>query len=116
MSLTLEVPVINIKDTINFKTLREKGPAAVDVKGDEVVQIISKGSEIKVIITQEHYLNLLAAYNQLLQRSGRKPEEKVSFEERLQSFEQRLNEISNVAEEKVSGRKWRDGRKKVGNS
>jgi hypothetical protein len=107
--------MMNLKETINFKTLREKGPAAIDVKGDEVVQVISKGSEIKVIISQEHYLNLLAAYNQMLVRSGEKKDEIVDIEERLQSFEERLSEVMKVAEEDEEGRKWHDGRKTVGN-
>jgi hypothetical protein len=81
---------MNLKDTINFKTLREKGPSAIDVKGDEVVQVISKGTEVKVIISQEHYLNLLSAYTQLLIRSGKKNEVTINLEDRLKSFEERL--------------------------
>ncbi len=109
--------MMNLKETINFKTLREKGPAAIDVKGDEVVQVISKGSEIKVIISQEHYLNLLAAYNQLLVKAGAKKEETVDFEERLQSFEERLTKIIKKAEGPIrAGRKWQDGRKSAGNN
>jgi hypothetical protein len=108
--------MMNLKETINFKTLREKGPAAIDVKGDEVVQVISKGSEIKVIISQEHYLNLLAAYNQLLVKAGAK-EETVDFDERLQSFEERLTKIIKKAEGPIkAGRKWQDGRKSAGNN
>jgi hypothetical protein len=97
--------MMNLKETINFKTLREKGPAAIDVKDDEVVQVISKGSEIKVIISQEHYLDLLAAYNQLLVRSGAKKEETVDFEKRLQSFEERLTKIVKAADGTKAGRK-----------
>ncbi len=108
--------MMNLKETINFKTLREKGPASIDVKGNEVVQVISKGSEIKVIISQEHYLNLLAAYNQMLTRSGIKKEETVSIEERLNSFEDRLSKIIKVTEEESEGsRKWQSGQKTAGN-
>jgi hypothetical protein len=81
---------MNLKDTINFKTLREKGPSAIDVKGDEVVQVISKGTEVKVIISQEHYLNLLSAYTQLLIRSGKKNEETINLEDRLKAFVKKL--------------------------
>lgn len=89
---------MNIKETINFKTLSEKGLSAIDVKGNEVVQVISKGSDIKVIISQEHYLNLLAAYNQLLVRAGVKEEKTVDMEERMRSFEDRLSKIMEVTE------------------
>lgn len=102
--------MMNLKETINFKTLREKGPAAINVKGDEVVQLISEGSEIKVIISQGHYLNLLAAYNQLLVRAGVNKKETVDIEERMQSFEERLSKVIKVAEEE-EGRKWHDGQK-----
>src|SRR5690554_4917897 len=30
------------------------------VRGDEVVQVLHRGGEIKVLMTQEHYLNLLS--------------------------------------------------------
>jgi hypothetical protein len=108
--------MMNLKETINFKSLREKGPSAIDVKGDEVVQVITKGSEIKVIISQEHYLNLLSAYNNILIRSGIKKEETVNFEEQLKSFEERLSKIVKVTEEDMEGsRKWQDGQKTAGN-
>ncbi len=106
--------MMNIKETINFKALREKGPAAIDVKGDEVVQVISKGSEIKVIISQQHYLNLLAAYNQMVVRTGKKKQETVDIEERLQSFEERLSKVMKVTEEEEEGSKWQDGRETAG--
>lgn len=107
--------MMNVKETINFKTLREKGPAAIDVKGDEVVQVVSKGSEIKVIISQEHYLNLLTAHNQMLIRAGVKKQEFVNIEERLQSFEEKLDKVMKATEEDEEGnRKWQDGRKTVG--
>jgi hypothetical protein len=108
--------MMNLKETINFKSLREKGPAAIDVQGDEVVQVISKGAEIKVIITQEHYLNLLSAYNASLVRAGIKKEELVDIEDRLESFEASLSKIMRLAEDDgEEGKKWQSGRKKAGN-
>lgn len=106
---------MNIKDTINFKTLREKGPSAIDVHGDEVVQVISKGTEVKVLITQEHYLELLAAYNHALVRTGVKSEKLVDLEERLESFEASLTKIMNLADEETKdAKRWHGGRKKAG--
>lgn len=90
---------MNIKDTINFKALREKGPSSINVENNEVVQLITKGSEIKVIVTQDHYLNLLNAYHQLLLRSNVKKEETVNIEERMQSFEEKLAKVMQLAEE-----------------
>lgn len=107
--------MMNLKETINFKTLREKGPSAIEVKGDEVVQVVSKGSDIKVIISQEFFLNLLSCKNELLKRAGKKDEKTVDIEERLKAFEDKLSKVMKATEESEEGRKWQDGRKTVGN-
>lgn len=106
---------MNLKETINFKTLREKGPSAIEVKGDEVVQVVSKGSDIKVIISQEFFLNLLSCKNELLKRAGKKDEKTVDIEERLKAFEDKLSKVMKATEESEEGRKWQDGQKTVGN-
>ncbi len=107
--------MMNLKETINFKSLREKGPSAIDVKGDEVVQVVSKGSDIKVIISQEFFLNLLSCKNELLKRAGKKDEKTVDVEERLKAFEDKLSKAMKATEESEEGRKWQDGQKTVGN-
>jgi hypothetical protein len=91
--------MMNLKATINFKTLREKGPSAVNIKGDEVVQIIGKGSEIKVIVTQEYFLNLLSAYNNILVRNGIKKEEKVKLEDMIGEFQAELKEMRKLLDD-----------------
>ena len=110
--------MMNIKHTINFKTLREKGPGAIDVKEDEVVQLISRGKDIKVIVSQGHYLELLQAYNQMLIRRGLKDEEVANVEERMNSFEERLSEIAELSkeDEKEESSKWSNGQKAVGSN
>lgn len=115
MSLNEVENMMNLKETINFKTLREKGPNSIDVKGDEVVQVVSKGSDIKVIISQEFFLNLLSCKNELLKRSGKKEERTVDIEERLKAFEDKLAKVLKTSDESGEGRKWQGGRKKVGN-
>lgn len=107
--------MMNLKETINFKTLRAKGPSAIDLQGDEVVQVVSKGSDIKVIITQEFFLNLLNCKNELLRRAGKKEELTVNIEDRLQVFEDKLSRILEASEEKKGGQQWHGGRKTVGN-
>lgn len=104
---------MNIKDTINFKTLREKGPSSIEIKDDEAIQLVGKGAEIKVVITQDHYLQLLSAHHQLLIRSGKRSEEAISIEDRLQSFEEKLSKIIKVTEEE--DKKWKNGQKMAGN-
>lgn len=89
--------MMNLKETISFKTLREKGASAVEVSNDEVVQIVSKSSEIKVLITQEYFLKLLTAYNSLLVSSGEKKEKVVSKEEMATYFSSLENRINLIA-------------------
>lgn len=107
--------MMNLKETINFKTLKEKGPSAIEVKGDEVVQVVSKGSDIKVIISQEFFFNLLSCKNELLKRAGKKDEKIVDVKERLKAFEDKLSKVMKATEESEEGRKWQDGQKTVGN-
>jgi hypothetical protein len=49
---------MNIKKTINFKELRDKGINAIDVSNDEVIQLKGK-NQIYCVVTQEFLLNLL---------------------------------------------------------
>jgi flagellar motility protein MotE (MotC chaperone) len=107
--------MMNLKATINFKTLREKGPSSIDVKGDEAVQVVSKGSDIKIIISQEFFLNLLSCKNELLKRAGKKEEKSVDIEERMKVFEDKLSKVMKASEESEEGRKWQGGQKTAGN-
>ena len=111
-----EIPMMNLKNTINFKTLREKGPSAIEVENDEVVQVVSRSSDIKVVVTQDYFLKLLSAYNNFLTHSGHKEEEviEVDFEKRLDSLEKRFQKISKLTNDDEGSSKWQDGQKKVG--
>lgn len=90
---------MNLKDTINFTKLRERGPAGIDLKNDEVIQLITRDSEIKVVITQEYFLNLLSVYNDVLIRNKLKEEKTVNLEEMLGGFQSELKEILNLSKE-----------------
>lgn len=109
--------MMNLKETINFKTLREKGPSSIDVKDDEVVQVVSKGSDIKVIISQQFFLELLSAKNELLKRAGKKEDKFVDIEDRLNSFEKKLARVIKTTknETEKEDKKWHDGQKTAGN-
>jgi len=49
------------KATVVASKLREQMAHYFEmVRGDEVVQILHRGGDIKVLMTQEHYLNLLS--------------------------------------------------------
>lgn len=94
--------MMNLKETINFKALREKGVAALEIKNDEVVQIVGKNSEIKVVLTQEYFLKLLSAYNSILVESGHKKEKILSegeVQKALSGLEERLTKLVKLSNE-----------------
>ena len=81
---------MNLKNTINFKSLRDGGPSSVDLKDDEVIQLIGRDAQVKVILTQEYFLTLLGAYQNVLIKNGIKEEKTVNIEEKLNSFEKKM--------------------------
>ena len=110
--------MMNLKETMNFTKLREKGPTGLDLKNDEVIQLITRDSEIKVIITQEYFLNLLSTYNDVLIRKGLKVEKRVNIEDKLVELEEEMKEIFKLVHEDKEKEKEEcktTGRKMVGN-
>lgn len=91
---------MKIKGTINFKQLREKGPSSIDVKDDEIVQLVSRGKDIKYIVNAQHYLELNAMKASLLENAGLKKQETVEIDfnnpKFKKSLEDRFNNLSKV--------------------
>lgn len=48
------------KKTLNFSELKSDPSAVADLKNDDVAQIFHRGHEVKVIMTQDHFFNLMA--------------------------------------------------------
>lgn len=92
--------MLNIKKTINFKTIRDKGPKSIDIKNDEVVQIVSSGKEILCVVTQEHLMNLVSAYNSLLIHTGHKKEEivLVDINEKIKDIDKEVKKLLKIAQ------------------
>lgn len=61
--------MMNIKNTIQFKTLRDKGVSALDIKDDEIIQVYTKDG-VKCIVTQEHLFKLFADLEKYKEKSG----------------------------------------------
>ena len=93
--------MLNIKKTINFKTIRDKGPKSIDIKNDEVVQIVSSGKDILYVVTQDHLLQLMSAYNSLLVHTGHKKEEVVTIDisTKMKEMEKDLKKLLKIANE-----------------
>jgi hypothetical protein len=48
------------KKTLNFSDLKSDPSAVAELKNDEVVQVFHRGHEVKVMMTQDHFFNLMA--------------------------------------------------------
>lgn len=92
---------MNIKETINFTKLREKGPKSLEIKDDEIIQLVSSGQEIKCIVTQEYLLSLESCREQVLIRQGLKEEKRVLHDpNKLKGeFKKKLENIMEIAKE-----------------
>lgn len=106
--------MMNLKETMNFTKLREKGPAGLDLKNDEVIQLVTRDSEIKVVITQEYFLTLLSVYNNVLIENGHKKEERVNLKDKIAEFEQELKELVKLTQEDKENEECRTGHQRVG--
>ena len=92
---------MNLKETLSFKQLREKGPNAIDLKSDEVVQLVSRGTNgIKVIITQEFFLKLLSSFQNTAHSGGDDvPTVQVDFNKKLQMLETKVTKLLELSEQ-----------------
>jgi hypothetical protein len=61
---------MNIKKTINFKELKDNGPASIKLKNDEILKLVSPGLETHYIITQEHLFKLFTNEEKMLELNG----------------------------------------------
>lgn len=51
------------KDSITATQLKNYGEELSQLAGKEAIQVLHRGAEVKVIITQEFFFHLLATYN-----------------------------------------------------
>lgn len=48
------------KKTLSVCDLKSDASAISELKNDEVIQVFQRGHDVKVIMTQDHYFNLMA--------------------------------------------------------
>lgn len=65
--------MLNIKDRINFTKLRKLGPTSIDVKDNEVVELVSRG-ETRYVLDSKFFLTLLSSYEQTKIQRGLIPD------------------------------------------
>lgn len=89
------------KKTLNFSELKSDPSAVADLKNDEVVQVFHRGHEVKVVMTQDHFFNLIAK----LEGAGKTS--RYDVDELLTEFDDRLKEVSALLRKSKQSKKTR---------
>jgi hypothetical protein len=79
------------KKTVNFSDLKTDPSEVSELKNDEVLQVFHRGHEVKVIMTQNHFFNLMARLEKL-ENSGMTS--KYDVEELLTEFDDKLKQVN----------------------
>ena len=98
------------KKTLNFSDLKSDPSAVAELKNDEVVQIFHRGHEVKVIMTQNHFFNLMARLEKF-ENSGKTS--KYDVDDLLAEFDNKLKQVNAMLGKNKSMKKA--GRKRVSN-
>ncbi|MFP5385568.1 MAG: hypothetical protein ACLGHN_05775 [Bacteriovoracia bacterium] len=79
------------KKTLNFSDLKSDPSAIAELKNDEVVQVFHRGHEVKVMMTQDHFFNLMARLEKF-ENSGKTS--KYDVEDLLAEFDNKLKQVN----------------------
>lgn len=91
------------KKTITFSELNNGGASvATELKDGEVIQIFHRGSEVKVMMTQDHYFNLLARLEKTEAQSKKSP---YNPEGLMRAFDKKMKQLDDVLNKASSNKK-----------
>lgn len=91
------------KKTITFSELNNGGTSvAAELKDGEVLQIFHRGSEVKVMMTQEHYFTLLARLEKA-ENAGKRTS--YDPEKLMKSFEEKVRKLDDMLKRAPRGKK-----------
>lgn len=90
------------KKTVNFSDLKSDPSAISDLKNEEVVQVFHRGHEVKVIMTQDHFFNLMARLEKF-ENAGKTS--KYDVDELLAEFDNKLKQVNAMIGKNKSTRK-----------
>jgi hypothetical protein len=79
------------KKTLNFSDLKSDPSAVAELKNDEVVQVFHRGHEVKVMMTQDHFFNLMARLEKF-ENSGKTS--KYDVDDLLAEFDNKLKQVN----------------------
>ncbi len=79
------------KKTVNFSDLKSDPSSIAELKNDEVVQVFHRGHEVKVVMTQDHFFNLMARLEKF-ENSGKSS--KYDVDDLLAEFDNKLKQVN----------------------
>lgn len=79
------------KKTLNFSDLKSDPSAVAELKNGEVVQVFHRGHEVKVLMTQDHFFNLMARLEKF-ENSGKTS--KYDVDDLLAEFDNKLKQVN----------------------
>lgn len=79
------------KKTLNLSDLKSDPSAVGELKNDEVVQVFHRGHEVKVMMTQDHFFNLMARLEKF-ENSGKTS--RYDVEDLLAEFDNKLKQVN----------------------
>lgn len=90
------------KKTINFSDLKSDPSSIADLKKDEIVQVFHRGHEVKVVMTQDHFFNLMARLEKI-ENSAKST--KYDVDDLLAEFDSKLKQVNAMLGKKKNMRK-----------
>lgn len=79
------------KKTLNFSDLKTDSTVVAELKNGEVVQVFHRGHEVKVMMTQDHFFNLMARLEKF-ENSGKTS--KYDVDDLLAEFDNKLKQVN----------------------
>ena len=79
------------KKTLNFSDLKSDPSSIAELKNDEVVQVFHRGHDVKVVMTQDHFFNLMARLEKLENSEKRS---KYDVDDLLAEFDNKLKQVN----------------------
>lgn len=81
------------KKTLNFSDLKSDPSSIAEMKNEDVIQVFHRGHEVKVIMTQDHFFNLMARLEKFESASKTS---KYDVEDLLSEFDSRLKQVNAI--------------------
>ncbi len=81
------------KKTLNFSDLKSDPTSVSEINDGEVFQIFHRGHDVKVMMTQEYFFNLMA---RLEKAEGVVKTTKYNSEKLMSDFENKMNKLDDL--------------------